>query len=154
MVPGLKGFINAHGYIGRLLVNGSQHRTGIAIETIFGTIIAYLPNGLSYYSRDIHITFGSDLSHDQYQTSGHRGFTTTRASGSRAMMASRIASEILSHILSGCPSVTDSDVKSVLEGIFTAPFLFRVYGWSRDRPDHSMHAMVEQKKTLPMKRLP
>jgi hypothetical protein len=61
------------------------------------------------------------------------------------MMASKIASEILSHILSGCPSVTDSDVKSVLEGIFTAPFLFRVYGWSRDRPDHSMHAMVEQK---------
>src|SRR3954468_19488685 len=35
----------------------------------------------------------------------------TRASGSSRMMASRIASEIWSHILSGCPSVTDSEVK-------------------------------------------
>src|SRR4029077_8763236 len=34
----------------------------------------------------------------------------TRASGSSRMMASRIASEIWSHILSGCPSVTDSEV--------------------------------------------
>src|SRR5215210_636307 len=35
----------------------------------------------------------------------------TRASGSSLMIASRIASEIWSHILSGWPSVTDSDVK-------------------------------------------
>src|SRR5450759_4096122 len=34
----------------------------------------------------------------------------TRASGSSVRIASRIASEIWSHILSGCPSVTDSDV--------------------------------------------
>src|SRR3954447_833036 len=34
----------------------------------------------------------------------------TRAFGSSRMMASRIASEIWSHILSGWPSVTDSDV--------------------------------------------
>src|SRR3970040_479434 len=35
----------------------------------------------------------------------------TRASGSSRMIASRIASLIWSHILSGWPSVTDSDVK-------------------------------------------
>jgi hypothetical protein len=34
----------------------------------------------------------------------------TRASGSSRMIASRIASETWSHILSGCPSVTDSEV--------------------------------------------
>src|SRR5688572_32851876 len=34
----------------------------------------------------------------------------TRAWGSSRRIASRIASEIWSHILSGCPSVTDSDV--------------------------------------------
>src|SRR5918994_4702669 len=34
----------------------------------------------------------------------------TRLSGSFAMMASSTASLIWSHILSGCPSVTDSDV--------------------------------------------
>src|SRR6266571_9096152 len=36
----------------------------------------------------------------------------TRAAGSLAMMASRTASEIWSAILSGWPSVTDSDVKT------------------------------------------
>src|SRR6478752_10708485 len=35
----------------------------------------------------------------------------TRAFGSSRMIASRIASETWSHILSGWPSVTDSDVK-------------------------------------------
>ena len=34
--------------------------------------------------------------------------------GSRAKYASKIASEIISQILSGCPSVTDSDVKNFL----------------------------------------
>ena len=34
----------------------------------------------------------------------------TRASGSLSRMLSRMASEIWSHILSGWPSVTDSDV--------------------------------------------
>ena len=36
--------------------------------------------------------------------------TATRAVGSCSRIASRIASEIWSQILSGCPSVTDSDV--------------------------------------------
>src|SRR5207244_5525799 len=36
----------------------------------------------------------------------------TRAAGSLAMIASMTASEILSAILSGCPSVTDSEVKT------------------------------------------
>ena len=35
----------------------------------------------------------------------------TRAIGSCSRIASRMASEIWSHILSGCPSVTDSEVK-------------------------------------------
>ena len=35
----------------------------------------------------------------------------TRAFGSSLMIESKTASEIWSHILSGCPSVTDSEVK-------------------------------------------
>src|SRR5699024_1081859 len=38
----------------------------------------------------------------------------TRASGSWVRISSRMASEIWSQILSGCPSVTDSDVKRCL----------------------------------------
>ncbi len=41
----------------------------------------------------------------------------TRAMGSWAMMASNTASLIWSHILSGCPSVTDSEVKSRLGAV-------------------------------------
>ena len=36
----------------------------------------------------------------------------TRLIGSCSIQASKIASEIASHILSGCPSVTDSDVNN------------------------------------------
>ena len=46
----------------------------------------------------------------------------TRLMGSWAISASRIASEMASHILSGCPSVTDSDVKSRLSIIIVSPF--------------------------------
>src|SRR5690606_10169371 len=38
--------------------------------------------------------------------------TATRANGSCSRIASRIASEIWSQTLSGCPSVTDSEVNS------------------------------------------
>ena len=48
----------------------------------------------------------------------------TRAPGSLARMASSTASEIWSQILSGCPSVTDSDVNSVLD-IMLPPLFFR-----------------------------
>ena len=41
----------------------------------------------------------------------------TRASGSSRMIASRIASETWSHILSGCPSVTDSEVNRYCEAL-------------------------------------
>ena len=39
----------------------------------------------------------------------------TRASGSFFKISSSIASDIPSHTLSGCPSVTDSDVKSIFD---------------------------------------
>ena len=45
----------------------------------------------------------------------------TRHMGSFAIRASRIASEIASHILSGCPSVTDSEVKMFFSILF-CPF--------------------------------
>ena len=51
-------------------------------------------------------------------------------------IASRIESEIISQILSGCPSVTDSDVKSIL--LFSFILLsFRIYQKQRARGDSS-----------------
>jgi len=49
----------------------------------------------------------------------------TRLIGSCAINASKMASEILSQILSGCPSVTDSDVNNLLSiGILLFLFSF------------------------------
>ena len=47
----------------------------------------------------------------------------TRLIGSSAIHASRIASEIASHILSGCPSVTDSDVNNLFSIVFSSRFV-------------------------------
>ena len=50
----------------------------------------------------------------------------TRADVSPARIASSTASEIWSQTLSGCPSVTDSDVK-ILFDIFILPFEAGIY---------------------------
>ena len=46
----------------------------------------------------------------------------TRLNGSPFMNSSSIASEIISHILSGCPSVTDSEVNIFRSIFFSFPY--------------------------------
>src|SRR3954468_10498093 len=53
--------------------------------------------------------------------------TATRPRGSAAMIASRMLSEIWSQILSGCPSVTDSEVNR-RNSVIGAPWTRRVMG--------------------------
>src|ERR1700693_644817 len=55
----------------------------------------------------------------------------TRAIGSSRRTASKIASEIWSAILSGCPSVTDSEVKKCLPLLSIKALLAPVEGWSK-----------------------
>jgi MinD superfamily P-loop ATPase len=62
--------------------------------------------------------------------------TATRPNGSLLIMASRIESEIRSATLSGCPSVTDSDVKNCLPNdyrschlLFCFVSVFLMYGF-------------------------
>ena len=89
----------------------------------------YLENPEYYYgavSPDaMHIRFHGDKSRkDEFHLYNWRALhrepvvaqhsQATWASGSWASMASSTASEIWSQILSGCPSVTDSDVKKCL----------------------------------------
>src|SRR5699024_4478829 len=57
----------------------------------------------------------------------------TQLMGSCSISASRIASEIWSHILSGCPSVTDSDVNNNFS-ITSSPFLCSGASLSSGRP--------------------
>ena len=61
----------------------------------------------------------------------------TLAIGSFARMASRTASEIWSQILSGCPSVTDSEVKNFFI-INVTPFNYKKYlpfrNWHKKKP--------------------
>src|SRR2546423_14512518 len=59
--------------------------------------------------------------------------TATRDRGSLPSSASRIASLIASQILSGCPSVTDSDVNSLDDPV---PLTAHPYPYSRTTGQH------------------
>ncbi len=50
----LKRTVNTERDIGRLLVNGVENGTGIAVKTVCGIIVAYLANGLAYYGLKIN----------------------------------------------------------------------------------------------------
>ena len=57
--------------------------------------------------------------------------------GSFSKTASKIASDIWSAILSGCPSVTDSEVNSYLLFIFNSSFIFFVLYPKTKKPLHN-----------------
>ncbi len=64
------------------------------------------------YGLEINVSFGSDFAGDDHQSGRGESLAggTTRLKESSVRRASRIASEIWSAILSGWPSVTDSEV--------------------------------------------
>ena len=106
--------IHAHGDIGALGLNRIQHAAGFRVETKGRIGVADLFNGLTHDARDVHVAGGGDLAGDDAMPVVTRTSQATRPLGSCSSTASRTASEIWSAILSGCPSVTDSDVKRCL----------------------------------------
>ena len=73
--------VNAHGDICGLLVQRYHNRTGIAVESFFGRIVADLGYGLTNDSGNINICLGGDLTHDQYETGIGAGLTCYTAEG-------------------------------------------------------------------------
>lgn len=110
---GLQRLVHPQGDVGTLLVDVGDDAAGVTVKAILGPVIADLPDHLPGNLRNVHIAAGADLPHNVDETRGRRGLTGHPAVGSWARMASSTASEIWSQILSGCPSVTDSDVKNL-----------------------------------------
>jgi len=65
----------------------------------------------------------------------------TRLIGSFSIRASRIASEIASHILSGWPSVTDSEVNKIFSIVFSFFYSFTIVSRPQNNPQPFMYCI-------------
>ena len=74
-------FVNAHGDIGGLLINGSDDCTVVSVESEFSSGVSDLADGVADDLLDIYVSFGSDLTHNQYKTGGGAGLTSNTAHG-------------------------------------------------------------------------
>ena len=61
----LDGVVDAHGDIGRLLVDGGHDGAGLIVKAIGGVGIADIADGLSYDAGDVDIAVGRHLAHDE-----------------------------------------------------------------------------------------
>ena len=102
--------VDAHRDVRRLLLDADQDAAGLVVEAVVGPGIADAPHGLADDLLEVGVGRRRDLAEDDDQARRGRRLAGDRALGSSRMIASRIASLIWSHILSGWPSVTDSDV--------------------------------------------
>ena len=109
LVAGPAG-IHAHGDIARLFVDAGNDRAGIGVESKQRVVVADGGDGAANQGLEIDVGFGGNFAGDHDQSGAVRVSQATRLVGSSARQASRMASEIWSAILSGCPSVTDSEV--------------------------------------------
>ena len=64
----LQCLVNPHRNITGLLINGSNHSTGIGVKSEFSSGITDLSYGISYNLLNIHICIGCNLTHDKYKS--------------------------------------------------------------------------------------
>lgn len=105
--------VNADSNVRRLFIDGRKHRASFSIKSILAFVITYVDNHVANHARNIHIAIRGHLAHDHDHAGGSRRLNSNSGIRILAITASRIASEIWSHSLSGCPSVTDSDENKV-----------------------------------------
>src|SRR5699024_3884426 len=71
----LIGLVDAHGDVGRLLVDGGHDGTGAVVEAVGGVGIADALDGPPDDSGDIGVVGGGDLAHDHHHAGGGEGLT-------------------------------------------------------------------------------
>ena len=71
----LEGLIDAHGDVGRLLVDGCHDGAGAVVKTVGRIGVADPLHGSAGNGRDIGVVGGGDLSHDHDHASGGEGLT-------------------------------------------------------------------------------
>jgi hypothetical protein len=103
--------VDAHGDVGGLLVDGGDHRAGLVIEPVRGVLVSDLLDRAASHVREVDVGRGRDLAGDEAESRRQHRLAGHPPHGVLPQDLVRIASEIWSAILSGCPSVTDSDEK-------------------------------------------
>ena len=73
-VFGFKAFIDAHGNIRRLAVDGMNDAAGIAIEAVFGAVIADLTHGIAHDLLNINISGCGDFAGNHHKAGGSKRF--------------------------------------------------------------------------------
>ncbi len=118
----LQGFVNTLSDVRRLFHQRWVYSHRLSRKSIFCIGITNLCNGITNHTRLIHIGICRNFTKNVDRTSIYSCFSSNVcASGLFAKSASKIASEIWSAILSGCPSDTDSDVNFSFSDIKMSP---------------------------------
>jgi len=97
LVAGAAG-VYAHGDVAGLFVDAGDDGAGVGVEAVEGVVVADGGDGAADYGLEIDVGLGGDFSGDDDEAGGGEGFAGDPAGG------------IWSAILSGWPSVTDSEV--------------------------------------------
>ena len=122
LVAGAAG-IDAHGDVGGLLVDAGNHAAGVGVEAVDGVVVADGLRPRRARGSESPRKLGGDFAGDDDQAGAGEGLTGDAAGRVFTQAASRMASEIWSAILSGWPSVTDSEVnrKRLVDGKLVSP---------------------------------
>ena len=121
---GLERRVDALRDVGRLLVERHVDRAGLGVEAVVRARVADLAHDAARDLRDVQRRGRGDLAGDQHEAGRDAASRMPRGPcGSSVSTASSTASEIWSAILSGWPSVTDSEVNTMSPAIGAAPFV-------------------------------
>jgi len=111
VTPALVRDVHALGDVRRLAVHRDDHANRVAVEVELAVVVADLVNNPPRDGRVVNRRRGGDLAGDHDQAGGEQRLASDARVRVLREAASRTASEIWSAILSGWPSVTDSEVK-------------------------------------------
>ena len=122
---GVERLVDALRDVGRLRADRDLDAAGATVEADVRRVVADAGDDVTDELGDLDVALGRDLAGDVHEPGRHHRLDGDPACGSTASRASRMLSEIWSQILSGCPSVTDSDVKRRQSSAATSPGLSR-----------------------------
>ena len=111
VVADLEGRVHALRDVRRLGLDRDERAAGLVVEAVVGAGVADVADGVAHDRLEVHVGRGRDLAEDHHEAG--RGGGLAGDAGDRVLADDRVQDGVLtwSHILSGWPSVTDSDVK-------------------------------------------
>ena len=65
--------VDAHGDVGRLLVDRGDDRAGLVVEPVLGPGVAHVLDRLAHDRREVGVGLGGDLAGDEGEAGGHQG---------------------------------------------------------------------------------